>query len=101
MQSAWCKVYRVIAVVESGGQFQVVIGTHVADVFNAMSGLVKETGSAPAAQKKRVVGCGDCHHVGRLCTDCLHSGGGRDSAGMLIVLSLIDADIKLPALSPC
>jgi len=42
----------VIAVVESGGQFQVVIGTHVADVFNAMSGLVKETGSAPASQKK-------------------------------------------------
>jgi PTS system beta-glucosides-specific IIC component len=32
----------VIAVVESGGQFQVVIGTHVADVFNAMSGLVKD-----------------------------------------------------------
>jgi PTS system beta-glucosides-specific IIC component len=44
----------VIAVVESGGQFQVVIGTHVADVFNAMSGLVKETASMNSAAKKRV-----------------------------------------------
>lgn len=42
----------VIAVVESGGQFQVVIGTHVADVFNAMSGLVKEDNSGSAKQPK-------------------------------------------------
>ncbi|GAA3612040.1 PTS beta-glucoside transporter subunit IIABC [Gibbsiella greigii] len=43
----------VIAVVESGGQFQVVIGTHVADVFNAMSGLVDPQRQQQAAPKQR------------------------------------------------
>ena len=43
----------VIAVVESGGQFQVVIGTHVADVFNALSGMVKERGDDAPSPKTR------------------------------------------------
>ncbi|HBT54743.1 MAG TPA: PTS beta-glucoside transporter subunit EIIBCA, partial [Erwinia persicina] len=44
----------VIAVVESGGQFQVVIGTHVADVFNALSSLIGEQhGGGQAKQKTR------------------------------------------------
>lgn len=42
----------VIAVVESGGQFQVVIGTHVADVFNAMNDLVGDNHNANAAPVK-------------------------------------------------
>ncbi|WP_086981323.1 beta-glucoside-specific PTS transporter subunit IIABC [Vibrio aphrogenes] len=32
----------VITVVQSGGQFQVVIGTHVSDVYEALSGIVDE-----------------------------------------------------------
>ena len=43
----------VIAVVESGGQFQVVIGTHVADVFSAMSGLLGENHSGGESKQKR------------------------------------------------
>jgi len=42
----------VIAVVESGGQFQVVIGTHVADVFSAMSGLLGENHSGGESKQK-------------------------------------------------
>ena len=30
----------IIMVVESGGQFQVVIGNHVADMFNTINGLI-------------------------------------------------------------
>lgn len=40
----------IIMVVESGGQFQVVIGNHVADVFNAVNALIgfnSETQAAP------------------------------------------------------
>lgn len=42
----------VIAVVENGGQFQVVIGTHVAEVFNALSELVGDNNHTQAAPPK-------------------------------------------------
>lgn len=68
----------VIAVVESGGQFQVVIGTHVADVFNAMSGLVKEDNSGSAKQPKtRWLDA----VIATMCTYRLYPRGGGDSAG--------------------
>lgn len=43
----------VIAVVESGGQFQVVIGTHVVDVFAAFSQLVDDKQLSAENVKKR------------------------------------------------
>lgn len=43
----------VIAVVENGGQFQVVIGTHVADLFDAMSGLMSGKTQPAGAAKQR------------------------------------------------
>ncbi|MBJ3814723.1 PTS beta-glucoside transporter subunit EIIBCA [Shimwellia pseudoproteus] len=48
------KLTGVITVVLSGDQFQVVIGTHVADVYQAMSELVNNNAlQAQASQKKR------------------------------------------------
>ena len=45
----------VITVVLSGGQFQVVIGTHVADVYAAMSSLVDSTLLSQGKQKVRLI----------------------------------------------
>lgn len=45
----------VITVVLSGGQFQVVIGTHVSDVFQAMSGLVDSSLLSEGKQKVRAL----------------------------------------------
>ena len=85
----------VIAVVESGGQFQVVIGTHVADVFNAMSGLVKETGSAPASQKKTRWLDAVIATMSAVFAPIVYIlAAAGILQGLLIVLGLIDADIK-------
>lgn len=46
------KLPGVIAVVESGGQFQVVIGTHVADVFNALSAIIGEDNTGNTSKPK-------------------------------------------------
>ncbi len=45
----------VITVVESGGQFQVVIGTHVTDVFAVVAGKLHLDASADAGAKKSPV----------------------------------------------
>ncbi|SIO96545.1 PTS transporter subunit EIIC [Vibrio spartinae] len=42
----------VIAVVESGGQFQVVIGNHVGDVFSAIQSFLKHGGVMPAEREE-------------------------------------------------
>jgi len=85
----------VIAVVESGGQFQVVIGTHVADVFNAMSGLVKETGSAPTSQKKTRWLDAVIATMSAVFAPIVYIlAAAGILQGLLIVLGLIDADIK-------
>ncbi|MFP9227914.1 PTS transporter subunit EIIC [Pectobacterium cacticida] len=47
------KMPGVIAVVESSGQFQVVIGTHVSEVFNAMSSLINSGNLSNDTQKTR------------------------------------------------
>lgn len=44
---------EVITVVESGGQFQVVIGNHVNEVFNAVNQLIDTTSSSINQPKKR------------------------------------------------
>ncbi|WP_437890603.1 beta-glucoside-specific PTS transporter subunit IIABC [Phytobacter sp. V91] len=85
----------VIAVVESGGQFQVVIGTHVADVFNAMSGLVKETGTAPVSQKKTSWLDAVIATMSAVFAPIVYIlAAAGILQGLLIVLGLIDADIK-------
>ncbi|MGO2474315.1 MAG: glucose PTS transporter subunit IIA [Vibrio litoralis] len=45
----------VITVVQSGGQFQIVIGTHVAEVYEALSGLVDQHILQDNGHKVRVV----------------------------------------------
>ncbi|MGR5285498.1 beta-glucoside-specific PTS transporter subunit IIABC [Vibrio maritimus] len=49
------KLTGVITVVESGGQFQVVIGTHVADVYENMMELVDSSKLSSDGQKTRVL----------------------------------------------
>lgn len=85
----------VIAVVESGGQFQVVIGTHVADVFNAMNDLVGDNHNANAAPVKtrwldRVIATMSA--VFAPIIYILAAAGILQ--GILIVVSLIDDGIK-------
>lgn len=85
----------VIAVVESGGQFQVVIGTHVADVFNALSSLIGEQhAGGTAKQKTRVLDAviGTMSAVFAPIVYILAAAGILQ--GILIVVGLIDADIK-------
>ncbi|MGE5985837.1 beta-glucoside-specific PTS transporter subunit IIABC [Klebsiella michiganensis] len=85
----------VIAVVESGGQFQVVIGTHVADVFNAMSGLVKETGTTSSnAKKTRKLDAVIATMSAVFAPIVYILAAAGILQGLLIVLGLIDADIK-------
>ncbi|MCG3729342.1 beta-glucoside-specific PTS transporter subunit IIABC [Vibrio cincinnatiensis] len=49
------KLTGVITVVESGGQFQVVIGTHVSDVYEHMVGLVDPSKLNSDGQKVRIL----------------------------------------------
>jgi PTS system beta-glucosides-specific IIC component len=85
----------VIAVVESGGQFQVVIGTHVADVFNALSALIGEdhvgTGNKPKTRWLDAV-IATMSAVFAPIVYILAAAGILQ--GLLIVVGLIDADIK-------
>lgn len=39
-------------VVESGGQFQVVIGNHVADMFNTINGLIGVINNADSVKRR-------------------------------------------------
>lgn len=85
----------VIAVVESGGQFQVVIGTHVADVFNALSSLVGENHQGATSKPKTrwldaVIGTMSA--VFAPIVYILAAAGILQ--GILIVIGLIDADVK-------
>ncbi|WP_315311515.1 beta-glucoside-specific PTS transporter subunit IIABC [Pantoea vagans] len=85
----------VIAVVESGGQFQVVIGTHVADLFDAMSGLVKETGaSAGPPRKTRRLDAVIATMSAVFAPIVYILAAAGILQGLLIVISLIDADSK-------
>ncbi len=85
----------VIAVVESGGQFQVVIGTHVADVFNALSALIGEdhagAGNKPKTRWLDAV-IATMSAVFAPIVYILAAAGILQ--GLLIVAGLIDADIK-------
>lgn len=85
----------VIAVVESGGQFQVVIGTHVADVFNALSALLGENHTGSTAKPKArwldaVIGTMSA--VFAPIVYILAAAGILQ--GLLIVAGLTDADLK-------
>ena len=85
----------VIAVVESAGQFQVVIGTHVADVYSAFSALVGENYAGSANKPKTrwldaVIGTMSA--VFAPIVYILAAAGILQ--GLLIVVGLIDADIK-------
>ncbi len=85
----------VIAVVESGGQFQVVIGTHVADVFNALSTLLGENhAGATAKPKTRWLDAviGTMSAVFAPIVYILAAAGILQ--GLLIVVGLINADVK-------
>ena len=84
----------VIAVVESGGQFQVVIGTHVADVFNAMCGLVKETGTPKQLGKTRKLDAVIATMSAVFAPIVYILAAAGILQGLLIVLGLINVDIK-------
>lgn len=83
----------VIAVVESAGQFQVVIGTHVADVFNAFSGMVKmnENGTA---QKTRWLDAVIATMSAVFAPIVYILAAAGILQGLLILLGLADANIK-------
>ena len=49
------KLTGVITVVESGGQFQVVIGTHVSEVYENVQALIDPTKMSDAGEKGRVL----------------------------------------------
>lgn len=85
----------VIAVVESGGQFQIVIGTHVADVFNAMQELVGDNhnvNSTPSKTRWLDSVIATMSAVFAPIIYILASAGILQ--GILIVVSLIDVGIK-------
>ena len=85
----------VIAVVESGGQFQVVIGTHVAEVYNALSALLGENhAGATAKPKTRWLDAviGTMSAVFAPIVYILAAAGILQ--GLLIVAGLIDAEVK-------
>ncbi|WLI76153.1 beta-glucoside-specific PTS transporter subunit IIABC [Kosakonia sp. H02] len=83
----------VIAVVESGGQFQVVIGTHVADVFSAFSGMVKERDNS-APQKTRWLDAVIATMSAVFAPIVYILAAAGILQGLLILLGLADADIK-------
>ncbi len=84
----------VIAVVESGGQFQVVIGTHVADVFNALSGMVKEKDGGAAQPKTRWLDAVIATMSAVFAPIVYILAAAGILQGLLILLGLADADIK-------
>ncbi|SEK30790.1 PTS system beta-glucoside-specific IIA component, Glc family /PTS system beta-glucoside-specific IIB component, Glc family /PTS system beta-glucoside-specific IIC component, Glc family [Kosakonia sacchari] len=84
----------VIAVVESGGQFQVVIGTHVADVFNALSGMVKEKEGGAAQPKTRWLDAVIATMSAVFAPIVYILAAAGILQGLLILLGLADADIK-------
>lgn len=84
----------VIAVVESGGQFQVVIGTHVADVFNALSGMVKERGDDAPPPKTRWLDAVIATMSAVFAPIVYILAAAGILQGLLILLGLADADIK-------
>lgn len=84
----------VIAVVESGGQFQVVIGTHVADVFNALSGMVKEKDGGATQPKTRWLDAVIATMSAVFAPIVYILAAAGILQGLLILLGLADADIK-------
>lgn len=84
----------VIAVVESGGQFQVVIGTHVADVFNAFSGMVKEQDGSAQQPKTRWLDAVIATMSAVFAPIVYILAAAGILQGLLILLGLADADIK-------
>lgn len=84
----------VIAVVESGGQFQVVIGTHVADVFTALSGLVKEKDGAAQQPKTRWLDAVIATMSAVFAPIVYILAAAGILQGLLILLGLADAQIK-------
>ena len=85
----------VIAVVESGGQFQVVIGTHVADVFNALSALIGEDhAGATNKPKTRWLDAVIATMSAVFAPIVYILAAAGILQGLLIVVGLIDADLK-------
>ncbi len=84
----------VIAVVESGGQFQVVIGTHVADVFNALSGMVKENEHGAQQPKTRWLDAVIATMSAVFAPIVYILAAAGILQGLLILLGLADAEIK-------
>jgi len=84
----------VIAVVESGGQFQVVIGTHVADVFNALSGMVKEKDGSATQPKTRWLDAVIATMSAVFAPIVYILAAAGILQGLLILLGLADADVK-------
>lgn len=85
----------VIAVVESGGQFQVVIGTHVADVFNALSALIGEDHAGTANKPKTRWLDAVIATMSAVFAPIVYIlAAAGILQGLLIVVGLIDADIK-------
>jgi len=88
------KLPGVIAVVESGGQFQVVIGTHVADLFNALSGLVKERDGAIQQPKTRWLDAVIATMSAVFAPIVYILAAAGILQGLLILLGLADTEIK-------
>jgi len=85
----------VIAVVESGGQFQVVIGTHVADVFNALSALIGEDHAGTSNKTKTRWLDAVIATMSAVFAPIVYIlAAAGILQGLLIVVGLIDADLK-------
>ena len=70
----------VITVVETGGQFQVVIGTHVGDVFAQVSKDLDLENNPRGEEKPKqgILKSCHCYNVRSICTIRLYSCGSRN-----------------------
>lgn len=75
----------VITVVENNGQFQVVIGTHVGDVYAVAAEILHldENTEEVEQPKQSVVNRIIATMSAVICTICIHSGCGRSAPGCI------------------
>lgn len=68
----------VIQVVEKGGQYQIVIGTHAKDVYEELAKIIQIDESMQPEVKQ-----GYRNHVCSFCTLCIYIGGCRTGTGSI------------------
>lgn len=74
----------VIQVVEKGGQYQIVIGTHAKDVYEELAQIMHlDEAGWRFRREGELHQPGYRYHVGGVCPICVHFGSSRPSAGLL------------------